>query len=648
MSPTGRRFGRWRPAAIVAAALGLALAALVIAFDWNWVRPSLERYLAEKSQRSVRIGDFHVSFSRSLDPTLRFRTVRIDNAPWADPRPFIDAGELRATFPLSSLIHRRPAISHLVVIDAEIDLERQADGLRNWRLIRPDDRGPMRVRLMSIEAVRSRIRFAHRGLGIDVQTAATPITEAAPWTTQVAFEGTFRGAPFSGVAQTGPEITFLDTRRAFPLRGHAVSNGARLEVDGKATDLFELAGIDAKVALRAPSLAPLKPLVGDALPAAPPIELGGHLVKNVDAMSMADLSAKIGATRIAGAVSYERGNEARRLRADLASRVVRVEDLRWTAALARVLVPERAEPAAGSTDRVVPASDRSAGMTTPPAAAAATTATSAAAATTATVATAERDASAAAVSPPARERLDAEIRLQVDRLSAATWPAASSLDLTARLADGVLAVTPLAFGIGNGRASGRFNLDANRVPAEAQLRVDLRDLKLETLLASVPEEKRVAGALSGVIDLIAQGRTPDAWLASAAGTVSARLRGGSLSRRLDAQLGLSGSRFLRSLFGGAERVPIRCALAELELRAGKARAQALRLETDSTHVSGLGALDLKSGALDLLLTPSPNRDGLLELRKSIQVQRKPGGKLAYKLVDTTPSPRSRSCAEHSP
>ena len=111
MSTTARRWGGWRAAGLVAAALGLVLTALVVAFDCNWVRPNLERYLAEKSLRSVRIGDFHVSLSSSLDPTLRFRSVRIDNAKWADPRPFIDAGELRMTFLLSSLLERRPVIS---------------------------------------------------------------------------------------------------------------------------------------------------------------------------------------------------------------------------------------------------------------------------------------------------------------------------------------------------------------------------------------------------------------------------------------------------------------------------------------------------------------------------------------------------------
>ncbi len=207
--------------------------------------------------------------------------------------------------------------------------------MRNWRLIHPEDRGPTRVRLMSIEAIRSKIRFAHRGLELDVQTAASPVENPeAPFTTRVVFEGTYRDAPFSGEVVTGPELTFLETGRSFPLRGHAVSSGARLEVDGEATDLFELAGIDANMTLRSPSLAPLSPLLGK-LPTAPALEIGGRLTKKADAISMADLIAKVGTTRIAGSVSYDRSVEPRRLRAELNSRAVRVEDLRWTAALAR-------------------------------------------------------------------------------------------------------------------------------------------------------------------------------------------------------------------------------------------------------------------------------------------------------------------------
>ena len=63
--------------------MGIALVALALAFDWNWFRPRLEQYLAAKSQRSVCIGDLHVSLSAALDPTATPR-VRIDNAAWAD------------------------------------------------------------------------------------------------------------------------------------------------------------------------------------------------------------------------------------------------------------------------------------------------------------------------------------------------------------------------------------------------------------------------------------------------------------------------------------------------------------------------------------------------------------------------------------
>ena len=401
-----------------------------------------------------------------------------------------------------------------------------------------------------------------------------------------------------------------------------MSNGARLEVDGEATDLVELAGIDANVTLRSPSLAPLTPLLGK-LPAAPALEIGGRLTKKVDAISMPDLNAKIGATRIAGSVSYDRSAEPRRFRAELNSRAVRIEDLRWTAALARVFALARDEPTAVLRPLRRPRPPIASFRPPPP-----------------HRARANRRA-ATGLTPRSGSRSIA--------CRAPAWPVASALDLTARLADGVLAVAPVAFGIGSGSASGRFDLDTNRAPAQAQLRVDLHDMKLDSMLANLPADKRIAGALSGVVDLAARGRSLDEWLASAAGSVSARLHGGSMSRRLDAQLGLSGSRFLRALFTGSdERVPIRCAAAEMELRAGQARARSLLLETDGTHVSGIGTANLKSGAFDLLLTPSPERPGLLELRKSIQLHGKPGSKLAYELVDATPQPRPRSCLDRSP
>jgi uncharacterized protein involved in outer membrane biogenesis len=512
-------------------------------------------------------------------------------------------------------------IRHLRLVDADVDLERQADGLRNWRLTRPDDRGPGVIRVMALEAVRSRIRFVHRGLGFDVQTAAGPAAEAsAPLTTRIAFEGTFRDAGFSGVALTGPELTFLDTGRSFPIRGHAQAAGARFDVDGRATDLFQLAALDADAALKAPSLAAFGPFLDRKLPPTPAIAVHGHLAKAADTFSLVDAGATIGSTQLSGTLSFDRSEPTSRLSAELHSRAVRLEDLRWTAAFARALMPSR--------------SDR---QPTPDGRAA----------------TVERVATpSAATSPTASDgepgsRLAVDVHLTADRFSASTWPAASSLDVMARFADGVLAVAPLAFGFGGGRATGRVDLDTHPVPPEARLRADLSGMRLEAMLPALPADKRVSGAVDGAIEMAARGHSVDEWLATITGKVSARLRGGSLSSKLDAELGLSGSRFLRALFGGTERVPIRCAATDIELRAGHARTRSLRLETERTRVDGTGQVDLKSGAFELLLTPSPDRPGLLELRKAIQVRGTPG-KVSYALADPKPGAPTRSCAERSP
>ena len=140
--------------------LGILVALGVVGalFDWNWFRHPLERYLSESSHREVRIGDLHVDLGWSLEPTVRVRDVFIENASWADKRPAAVAGEASFTFSLKSLWEGRPVISRLVLMDAQLDLERQADGLRNWRLRHPEDRGPGQIKVLEPR------QFGHRGL----------------------------------------------------------------------------------------------------------------------------------------------------------------------------------------------------------------------------------------------------------------------------------------------------------------------------------------------------------------------------------------------------------------------------------------------------------------------------------------------------
>ncbi|MBS0339223.1 MAG: AsmA family protein, partial [Proteobacteria bacterium] len=58
----------------------LLLVALAL-FDWNWVRPPIERYISQKTQREFRMADLHVRLG--LTPTIRMRGVYFGNADWS-------------------------------------------------------------------------------------------------------------------------------------------------------------------------------------------------------------------------------------------------------------------------------------------------------------------------------------------------------------------------------------------------------------------------------------------------------------------------------------------------------------------------------------------------------------------------------------
>ena len=284
---------------------GLAVALTLALFNWNWLRPSLERHLSEKSQRQVKIGDLQVELGFSFEPTVRLRRVYIENAPWADTkRPLVVAGEASFTLALKTLWDEQRVVSRIVLKDAEVDLERRPDGLRNWRLREPDNRGPGRYKVLAVETHRSSIRFAHRGIDLDVVGISTRAQSAEPGaqpdpalTTRVDFDGKYRGAAFAGAVLTSDLLTIQETGRSFSLRGHATSGNTRVDADGTFADLLTLSTIDARVRIAGPSLAKLQPFVDLPL-ASRPYQADARLRKNGNNYAVEQLRAKIGATDI--------------------------------------------------------------------------------------------------------------------------------------------------------------------------------------------------------------------------------------------------------------------------------------------------------------------------------------------------------------
>ena len=557
-----------------------ALAALVVLFDWNWLRGPVERYYSEKSGRAVTVGHFDVEAGFSLVPTVRLRDVRVENAPWASHKtPFVAAEALAITFSVTSLWRRRPVISRIVLVNAEIELERTADGLRNWRLRNPDNRERGQTRVLVVEAQRSRIRFINHENQLSLTAVTTPLdTPSRSLTTRITFEGTYAGAPFTAEALNSGFISFRESGIAFPMRGQIVSRKTRMEVDGLFTDIFDPGPIDAALRVSGATLAQLHPFVRVEPPPSRPFDFSAQLKHQDNVYRFSALSGKIGETDVKGAVTYDRSRERQRIEANLSSTHADVADLRAFLGL-------QPRGSRGGDD------DAGKGRLFP----------------------------TRRLNAEALKALDAQVSFNARTLKSAEIPMLDSLRLTARLTGGLLELSPIDLGVGGGRLTGALNLDARRDPPSSSAVVELQDVRLERLFPALANKVRGAGAIAGLVSLVGRGNSLAAMVGNSSGSLKATMGRGRISGLADAKLGLDfGKVFLEFLRRDRDSL-VHCGSVSLWVTNGHAKSQEIVLDTDLTHVTGAGTLDLRNERIDILLSPEPRNPSPFTRRASIRI-----------------------------
>ncbi len=585
---------RWLPRSRAArvALGGLALVAvLACTFRWNWCGPWLRHYVMARSGRAMTFDDLQVHFRHGLDPTIELRNLTIQNAPWAaTPAPFIRAGRIALTLSWRTLADDVKVIEMIELEDAQVDMERQADGLRNWRITRPDDRGPPRLRVLALDARDSTLHTIHRGIGLEATARTTPLATAValpnhadlPLTRRLAFSGTFRGHAFAGDAQVSDVLTFGATPRMFALKGTARLGGLRLDAAGLSSDVHALGDVDLDATVATDGPGPVWPLP-EALARVRPLVARGHVTRTGERVQASDLHVAAGrhTTLVADAVFTGRLHEdapRRALQATLRDAVLDIDDL----SLLRGKTPPDEKTLPGTR----PDADHA--LSTQPL-------------------------------PFDRLRaLDADIDLRPARIVGSERGFLQTLRAHARLEHGVLRVAPLDIGLADGHVDGTLQVDAAQPPAALAIDVSARGLRIDQLSATLAANGALAGAIDGRAVVKTRGESSRALVAGADGTVSVSLAdGATVSRRLDAKLGLNAGEWLRTLFDKSARVPVQCAQVTLALARGVATPRRFVFETPDTALAVQGSLDLADERIDATLTPAHKKLALLALDKSI-------------------------------
>ncbi|CAN5831961.1 hypothetical protein BH11PSE8_BH11PSE8_29690 [soil metagenome] len=579
------------------AALLLTLLLLVLFFDWTWTRPAIQHQVMAWSGRSIDFDRLQLGLTDALDPTVEFTGLRIQNAPWAAQRPFVVAGRVHMVFDWRSAHEPLVIIKRLTLMDAQIDMERQADGLRNWRLSHPLDRGPGRVRVMSLDANRSVVHVVDGGPRLELNARMSPragtvsATSASaastvaglPLVKLLDFDGTRNGQPFAGRAAVSAVLTFWDTGQAFAMRGHVASGASSLDLEGSATDVAHLRQIDVMTHLKSAShtelsaLLPMLPWPALALDASARVEKHG---KHWEA---SHIVATLGQTDVAGEASFEERSDANTraaLTAKLSSAVVHGKDLRAMFAGRK-----------GGIRRFE-------GLRT----------------------------------------WDGDAQFHIGRFEdpSARW--LQSLVMTAQLRDGQLRVDPVELGIAGGRVTGSVQLAAGASPADLRVEASAAGLHIARLHAAA------SGELDGQASLQARGDSAGSLIEGVSGKVRLALHGARIPRALDAKLALDGGAMLSAFFAGAQTVPVPCAAAEFDFSAGRGRARLLAFETERMLVTGEGTVSLPDRSVDLLLSPHRKTVSLLALDRSIRLKG-PVVHPAVSLVEASTSKAPARCPE---
>ena len=591
-APSPRR--RLRPhsrAGRIALGVLVALGAFFWAFDWNWCRPLIRHYVMSHSGRSIEFDDLKVHWRYGLDPQIEFRGLTIQNAPWAASKAaFIHAGRIAATVSWRSLGSDVTVLSMIELDDAQVDMERLADGLRNWRLVHPDDRGPPHVRVLALDARRSTLHTIHRGIGLEMDVSTTPLPAPEPFaghpdlplTRHLVFAGRFKEDPFEGSADVSDILAFGASPRTLSFRADARSGAVRLEASGLTNDVHALGDLDCDVKLSAAGTGPSKPLP-EALARVRPLVAQGHATKTGDHWTGRDVHLRAGRqTALVADIDFT-GNlksdtPRRTLKATLRDAVIDVDDL----SLLRGKTPPGEKTLPGT----------------------------------------RADADHALSSQPLPlDRLrafDADVELRTARFTGTERGIAQTVRGHAVLSGGVLRLQALDVGVADGHVTGSVRIDASHSPADVALALNARALRIDRLSATLAANGALQGSIDGRADVKARGDSSRALAAGANGSVTLSLAdGASVSRRLDAKLGLNGGEWLRTLFDKSARVPVQCAAVTLALDRGIATSRRFLFETSDTALAGRGSLNLVDETLELSLTPAHKKLALLSLDKSI-------------------------------
>jgi uncharacterized protein involved in outer membrane biogenesis len=589
--PRAPRRLRW--GAALGGVVVLALIVFLILFRWNWLRGPLAHEISARTHRPVSItGDLEVH-PWSLSPSATVNGLVIGNARWAGPGPLASLPRLTVRVKLPPLLAGKVILPLVEADRPKVDLLRDASGRANWVANPGAPPTPLRLPAINDLVIKDgALTYNDRRRKLDfagVVSSNESLNGQRHGVFLLRGQGRLNGQPFTAHVTGGPLID-VDPARPYDFEGRIQAGDTRVRLSGRFAHPFDFAAVSGQAYLAGPDLADLYLLTGITLPNTPPYSLSAGFGRRGAHYALSGIRGLLGASDLEGSLSVDDSTGRPFVKADLASRRLRLADLAAviggvprTAAGHRLSPSQQIEYARLRAEhRVLP--DAHLDVT--------------------------------------RVRgMDARLDYRAASVEAGRTPI-KALTLGLTLDHGVLTADPLDVTLPEGRLAGTIRIDARRdIPADA---IDLRLTggRLENLMAAKGAgPPALAGGLYARARLSGVGDSVRSAAASANGAVTAVVPDGEIRQTFAELLGIDVTRGLYLLLTKSHKdTPIRCGVADFQARAGVLTADRLVLDTGVVTVTGSGDIDLRDESLDLSLKGKPKSFRLVRLSAPVTIK----------------------------
>lgn len=583
-----RRAHAWRIVLLVAA---LLLAALVLLWDWNWLKGPIERRVSATTGREFRIdGPLDVDLGRII--VVKVEDLSLANTAWSLTPEMARADLLRVEIPFWPLLRGDRTLRRVDVVRPALLLERNRKGAANWQFSKRGAPGGEPGRSWSFGEVRiheGRLDVRDTPLDTDLRlTVDSAEPQAGDESVRLLVRGTgrYRGHPFQLVGSADSPVALLERAdAAYRVDFSARAGATRARVHGALRVPLDPSHFTIDAALRGDDLGDLYPLIGLAVPSTPPYRVEGQLERDGRIVSLRKMQGRVGDSDVAGTVSVDLRGDKPLLQGQLVSSHLDFDDLGPLIGLP----PNVTEGNSASPEQRAEAEARKASPKLLP----------------------DKEFNLRKLGA-----MDADVRLQAKDVDAGKWPI-ESLEAHVQLRDSVLQVKPVEVGFSGGTVAGALRLDASRQRIDAATDLSLHGLDLERMFPKMQPPN--IGRMNGRIDLRGNGNSVATMLATADGEVQVGMGRGKFSNLLLELAGLDVAESLKFLLSKDHTVKLRCAYGDFGVEDGKAKARSMVFDTTDTVVFGDGSVDFGDEELALELRPKPKDFSPVSLRGPLEI-----------------------------